>query len=112
VNVNTSPVHPPDFAIETVARETELWIDVRGDADFTNYRQLHAVLGRIELNGAQSVHFDLSGLTFCDVFAFRQLIKFGTQIQAQGRTVYVHGATSPIMQMAWFLKATDEIKFV
>jgi anti-anti-sigma regulatory factor len=110
--VNPSPVQQPDFDIATIARETELWIDVRGDADFTNHRQLHEMLAQIDVDGAESVHFDLSGLTFCDVFAFRQLLKFGTQIRSQGRMVYMHGATSPIMQMAWFLKATDEIKFV
>jgi anti-anti-sigma regulatory factor len=110
--LNTSSLQIPHFDIQTSTRDRRLWIQIRGEADFSNHWNLRSELNQVELEETDSVHLDLSRLTFCDVFAFRQLLKFGTEVCATGKPVSVHGATSTIMKIAWFLNAPKEIEFV
>ncbi|MGZ4493859.1 MAG: STAS domain-containing protein [Nocardioides sp.] len=97
----------PELHVTTLVAENELLVVLRGEADLTNHLDLRSSLAEVELTGADAVHLELSGLAFCDLEAFRQLLAFAIHVRSTGRQVCVHGASSTIKKVAHFLQASD-----
>ena len=107
---------PPAIDVEldfqSTARKRELWVHLRGEADLANHEQLHRGLTRAELDRADEVHLVLDELTFCDLYAFRQLVGFAGEVRARGRQIFSHGACPTLKKIARLMNVAQDLHFV
>jgi anti-anti-sigma factor len=98
--------------IETTARQNEVWVHLRGEADLGNHERLGSGLSQVELDGADAVHLMLTDLTFCDLSAFRHLVAFAARVRGAGRELFAHEACPTIKKVAGLLNVSKELHFV
>jgi anti-anti-sigma factor len=107
----TSSSNPGDarLTVEAAEDESAARIIIRGEADVANVDHLRAALDGIELDGAKTVQLHVSGLTFVDAAALRQLTTFARLMEQGGRTVLTCGARPTLHRMAVELEVREHL---
>lgn len=102
----------PELDVTTLtAFDDELIVVLTGEADLTNHESLRASLAEVDPTRVRTTHLELSGLEFCDLAAFRQLLAFAGRVRAADRRVFVYGANPTLRKVAGFLGAGDVVDF-
>ena len=102
---------PLDLDVRTVARDGELVLALRGEADLSNHHRLEASLRNLELADVATVYLDMSDLDFCGVPEFSRIVAFAANLRAQERELVVFGARPIIKKMARIVGAANELRF-
>lgn len=77
-----------------VDRESRTFV-LTGELDMSNCHELDAAIGEADWLDGETVHFDLSGLTFVDSCGLRSLL----QAQMEGRKVIIDSPTAPVRRV-------------
>ena len=84
-------------------------ICIRGEADISTLERLEAALDDVRLNGAKSVHLDLSELDFADAATLRRLTVFAIRAKETGHEVTTGGASPTLRTFAGLLGLGDHL---
>lgn len=95
--------------VETINNEEAARIIIHGEADIANVEHLKVALAGIQLDGAKSVHIDVSELEFFDVAALRQLAAFARRVKQTGSDIALQGAQPLLYEVASTLRIHDEL---
>ena len=77
-------VHADTFAASSVSRGRTRWITLAGDLDLATTPRLRDELEHAATYATRAVVLDLSGLTFMDCAALRQVIAFADGARIRG----------------------------
>ncbi len=103
---------PLDLDVRTVARDGELVLALRGEADVSTHHRLKASLRNAELADAATVRLDMSDLDFCGVAEFSSIVTCAANLRAQERELVIIGARPIIKKMARIVGAANELRFL
>jgi anti-anti-sigma regulatory factor len=80
-----------------------------GEADISTLDRREAALDDVEVNGAKSVHLDLSELDFADAATIRRLTVFAIRAKETGYDVTTCGASPTFRMAATVLGVRDQL---
>lgn len=108
----TSPLHDATdtrLRIETSKTAEVMCITIHGEADFSALESLDAALGRIQLDGTQTLQLNVSSLEFIDVAALRLLTAFAQRARRSGLEVTTCGGRPVLHKVARLFGVQDDL---
>lgn len=108
----TGPDDVRDLRIETYTGDRTASILLRGEADISTLDRLEGVLEQVELDGAESVQLDVTGLDFVDAATIRRLTAFAVRAKQTGHHVETRGAGPTFRMVARLLGVRHHLGLV
>lgn len=100
----------PTLRIDTVDHgPAASWLTLSGEADVATLDELDEALARIHLVGAQSVHFHLADLRFCDLPTLRRLRRFAADARQAGHDVMTCRPSGCVRRIAGLLDCRHDL---
>ncbi len=107
----TSSAGPGELGlgIDTAVNGSAVWISIRGEADISTLERLDDALEHTGLNGARSIHLDLSELDFADAATIRRLTVFAIRAKQTGHDIHTCGVSPTFRMAALVLGVRDQL---
>lgn len=100
-----------DLQVRTRRNGETLWIELCGEIDLSNHRDLTQSLSSVDLDEGETLGLDLTKLTFCDARGLCHLLDMAEQARMKGRDVVARHATTTFRRMTRILGYEVLVRF-